>query len=93
MTLVQRLGNTSNDLAVAAKVGLANYDGNSDFASPSIKNLRQGGTPEVKLDNSVLSKLPTHTRVTSAIALYMPPGVKVSYKIVMKQKQQNYQVI
>ena len=75
-----KAGNTSNDLAVAAKVGLANYDGNSDFAAPSIKNLRQGGTPEVKLDNSVLSKLPTHTRVTSAIALYMPPGVKVSYK-------------
>ena len=72
--------NGSSDLNMAAKVGLVNYDGNSDFAQPSLKSLRQGGTPEVKVDNSVLSKLPTHSTVTSAIALYMPPGVKVSYK-------------
>jgi hypothetical protein len=84
--------NGSSDLNMAAKVGLVNYDGNSDFAQPSLKSLRQGGTPEVKVDNSVLSKLPTHSTVTSAIALYMPPGVKVSYKILTKQKQQNYQV-
>ena len=70
----------SSDLNMAAKVGLVNYDGNSDFAQPSLKDLRQGGTPEVKLENSVLSDLPTHSTVTSAIALYMPPNVKVSYK-------------
>lgn len=67
-----------NDFQAAAKVGLAQY--NTDFGGPSIKNLRQNNTPEVKLDNSVLSKFPSHQTVTSAIALYMPPGVKVSYK-------------
>ena len=72
--------NGSSDLDMAAKVGLADYADNSDFAQKSIKNLRQGSTPEVKLDNSVLSKFPSHSTVTSAIALYMPPGVKVSYK-------------
>ena len=73
------LGNkASKDLDVAARVGLAQY--NTDIGQPTIKSLRQSNTPEVKLDNSVLSKFPTHTRVTSAIALYMPPGVKVSYQ-------------
>lgn len=66
---------TSKDFQVAAKMGLADGKG-----SNSLKNLRQSNTPAPKLDNSVLSELPTHTTVTSAIALYMPPGVKVSYK-------------
>lgn len=35
---------------------------------------------QVKLDNSVLSVVPAGQIVTSAIALYMPPDVKVSYK-------------
>jgi len=68
----------SKDLDVAARVGLATY--NTDFGPPDIKSLRQNSTPEPKMDNSVYSKFPTHTRVTSAIALYMPPGVKVSYQ-------------
>ena len=72
--------NGSSDLDMAAKVGLADYADNSDFAQKSIKNLRQSSTPEVKLDNSVLSKFPSHSTVTSALAVYMPPGVKVSYK-------------
>ena len=72
--------NGSSDLDMAARVGLADYDSNADFSSKTLKNLRQTNTPQVKLDNSVLSKFPSHQTVTSAIALYMPPGVKVSYK-------------
>ena len=77
----------SNDLNVAAKVGLpVNFGSDTDKSPGSIKDLRKGTTksgkpiPAAKLDNSVLSAFPTHTQVTSAIALYMPPGVKVSYK-------------
>ena len=75
----------ASDLAVAAKVGLPTKTGPGGEVG-SIKDLRKGTTKSgskispVKLDNSVLSAFPTHTKVTSAIALYMPPGVKVSYK-------------
>ena len=72
--------NGVSDLDMAARVGLATYDSNADFSSKTLKNLRQGSTPAPKMDNSVLSKFPSHQTVTSAIALYMPPGVKVSYK-------------
>jgi hypothetical protein len=65
---------------MAARVGLADYDSNADFSSKTLKTLRQGNTPAPKLDNSVLAKFPSHSTVTSAIALYMPPNVKVSYK-------------
>ena len=37
------------------------------------------GLKPVRTENSVLSKKPTHTQTTAAIALYMPPGVSVSY--------------
>jgi len=65
---------------MAARVGLADYDSNADFSTKTLKSLRQDNTPKVKLDNSVLSKLPSKQQVTSAIALYMPPNVSVSYK-------------
>ena len=44
---------------------------NKDFFGNEIK--------DVKNSNSVLSKFPTHSTVTAAIALYMPSGVSVSY--------------
>ncbi len=39
-----------------------------------------GRIDQVKLTNSVTSAVPKNQIVTSAIALYMPPNVKVSYK-------------
>jgi len=39
------------------------------------------GLKPVRTENSVLSKKPTHTQTTAAIALYMPPGVSVNYKM------------
>ena len=44
-----------------------------------LKNSSGGQLPPVKTENSVLSSFPQNTRVTSAVALYMPPGLKVSY--------------
>lgn len=80
------------DLAVASKVGLANTVsqaiGDTDIGGKTITTMKQlrnlknaaGKTIDaVKTDNSVFSKIPTHTQVTSAISLYMPPSVKVSY--------------
>ena len=52
-----------------------------------LKNLRSLKKPSglnlkpVRAENSVLSKKPTHTQTTAAIALYMPPGIKVNYKM------------
>ena len=55
--------------------GISTADGfkknNKDFFGNEIK--------DVKNSNSVLSKFPTHSTVTAAIALYMPPGLKVTY--------------
>jgi len=46
--------------------------------------MRTGSSKEridqVKLENSVTSSVPKNQIVTSAVALYMPPDVKVSYK-------------
>ena len=72
--------NGISDIDMAARVGLASYDTNDDFSTKTLKDLRQSNTPAPKLDNSVTAKFPSHTTVTSAIALYMPPNVKVSYK-------------
>jgi hypothetical protein len=78
-------GKNNKDFAVAQKMGFATDKGGKQ-AGPhgtagSINDIRKqtGNFKEVKTDNSVLSKLPTHTQVTSAIALYMPAGTKVSY--------------
>jgi hypothetical protein len=52
-----------------------------------LKNLRSLKKPSglnikpVRAENSVLSKKATHSQATAAIALYMPPGVSVNYKM------------
>ena len=47
----------------------------------SIQNLRKGSTPAVEVTNhSTLTKVPKNQKVTSAISLYMPPGITVNYK-------------
>ena len=47
----------------------------------SIQNLRKGTTPAVEVTNhSSTTKIPHNQTVTSAVALYMPPAISVSYK-------------
>ena len=80
---------TGTDFKMANEVGLNINDtvqisDGTDFGSTTVSSLRKVGTntiKEVKTDNSVLSRFPTHTRVSSAIALYMPTGIKVTDKV------------
>lgn len=75
---------TSSDKVMAARMGLTKpVLGDEAGGQFEIKDLRvnqQGVNPgSVKSNNSVISKFPTHSVSTGAIALYLPPGVKVSY--------------
>ena len=46
-----------------------------------IDNIRNRTTPQAKLTNhSSMAKVPANQKVTSAVALYMPAGISVSYK-------------
>jgi len=75
---------TSSDKVMAARMGLTKpVVGDEAGEQFEIKDLRvnqQGVNPgSLKSNNSVVSKFPTHSVSTGAIALYLPPGVKVSY--------------
>ena len=78
----------SKDFNVAADMGwnTTTSSGPAGVKSQSISDLRQlkdsktgARVKPVKTTNSVLSKVPQNSQVTSAVALYMPPNVKVSY--------------
>ena len=78
---------TASDKVMAARMGLTKPVTNAEQGEEAeIKDLRvnsgqaePGSVNSVKANNSVLSKFPTHSKATGAIALYLPPGVKVSY--------------
>lgn len=47
----------------------------------NIENLRSARTPPARLTNhSSTTKVPANQKVTSAVALYMPPAISVQYK-------------
>jgi len=81
--------NVTGDLSVANKLGNnLNLPGTADDGfGPNIDSFRQlknlsGETIKpLKASNTVLSEFPTHSRTTAAIAMYMPPGVSVNYKM------------
>jgi hypothetical protein len=81
--------NVTGDLSVANKLGNnLNLPGTADDGfGPNINSFRQlknlsGETIKpLKASNTVLSEFPTHSRTTAAIAMYMPPGVSVNYKM------------
>jgi len=94
-TLMNRFGNAGQQLQFSADMGLGKVTsgGGMDFGGKkTIGDLRKktGNVSAVKQDNSIFSELPTHTQVTSAIALYMPPGVTVSYKNDYEAKDTNF---
>jgi len=79
--------NVTGDLSVANKLGNnLNLPGTADdgFNIDSfrqLKNLSGETIKPLKASNTVLSEFPTHSRTTAAIAMYMPPGVSVNYKM------------
>jgi len=87
LTISNRFGNQeSNDLAAAEKYGFGFNSGGAPGTEGTIAKQirkRQAENREFaksKVSAQVLTKFPTHKTTTGAIALYMPPGVKVSYK-------------
>jgi len=76
-----------NDLLIAQKMGFQRNTTLGDFDTPDILNkIKTSGKDffgneikDIKNSNSVLSKFPTHSNITAAIALYMPSGVNVTY--------------
>ena len=64
-------------------------EGGFNYNIPALRASRNG--EEVKIGkgttNSVNSKRPVHNLVTSAVALYMPPAIKVSYSVVNGPQQ------
>jgi hypothetical protein len=88
--LSNKYGNVDEALNVAgsitpSQVSEQTVSGEDTFKK--LKNLRGlktstgVGLKPVRQENSVLSKKPTHTQTTAAIALYMPPGVTVNYSM------------
>jgi len=87
--IANKFDNATEDLMIAGKMGnnlnLGTAQGDFDEGVATVQNFRQlkdnqgNVIKPLKSENSVLSQFPTHTQTTAAIALYMPPGVKVSY--------------
>src|SRR5210317_1128800 len=82
--------NELGDLAIANKLGnnvsktaLGDYDeGTPDVVDfRSLLSKKGQAVKPLRVQNSVQSHFPTHSRTTAAIALYMPPGVTVDYKM------------
>ena len=57
--------------------------GESSYNIALLKSSRDGNTIQIgkQPKNSINAKKPTHTQVTGAVALYMPPGIKAEYSV------------
>ena len=82
MTISSKHGNQeANDLKAANKYGFGFEDGGNGRAAKSIRERKKAEAEfPAASRGSVLASFPTHKATTGAISLYMPPGVKVSYK-------------
>jgi len=57
--------------------------GGASYSVATLKSSRNGDSVKVGKTprNTVAAKSPTHTQVTGAVALYMPPGIKAEYSV------------
>lgn len=57
--------------------------GETSYSVATLKSSRNGDTVKIGKTprNTVTAKKPTHTQVTGAVALYMPPGIKAEYSV------------
>ena len=58
--------------------------GETSYSVAQLKSSRDGNTIQIgkQPKNSINSKRPTHTQITGAVALYMPPAIKAEYSVV-----------
>ena len=57
--------------------------GETSYSVSQLKSSRNGDSVKIGKTprNTVTNKRPTHTQVTGAVALYMPPGIKSEYSV------------
>ena len=57
--------------------------GETSYSVATLKSSRNGESVKIGKTprNTVANKSPTHTQVTGAVALYMPPGIKAEYSV------------
>ena len=57
--------------------------GGISYSVATLKSSRNGDAVKIGKTprNTVTAKKPTHTQVTGAVALYMPPGIKAEYSV------------
>ena len=57
--------------------------GETSYSVSTLKSSRNGDSVKIGKTprNTVTNKRPTHTQVTGAVALYMPPGIKSEYSV------------
>jgi len=57
--------------------------GETSYSVSQLKSSRNGDSVKIGKTprNTVTKKRPTHTQVTGAVALYMPPGIKSEYSV------------
>src|SRR5210317_270282 len=70
------------ELGVGVNTGV-DSGGETSYNIAQLKSSRDGDNVKIGKapKNSVTSKRPTHTQVTGAVALYMPPGIKAEYSV------------
>ena len=73
------LGNEQLGHYIIFESGFMNYSPQTDGLLLSAKNKRKKIKGNSNRENSIVSKLPNKSTTTSAIAIYMPPSIKVSY--------------
>ena len=70
-------------LGIGVSGGFDFDTGESSYSIAQLKSSRDGDTIQIgkQPKNSINAKKPTHTQVTGAVALYMPPGIKAEYNV------------
>jgi hypothetical protein len=70
-------------LGIGVSGGFDFDTGESSYSIAQLKSSRDGDTIQIgkQPKNSINAKKPTHTQVTGAVALYMPPGIKAEYSV------------
>jgi len=75
--------NFMRDLGAGVSTGFDREAAETTYSVAQLKSSRDGDVVKIGKTprNTVTAKKPTHTQVTGAVALYMPPGIKAEYSV------------